>query len=413
MESKDLVNHSARPDPGAPFPPRSSRITIIAIFALALAIRLVVAFAFWGSIDVTLQIYHGQRINSGQSSWTSKLPVAYMLPAWMQWLSRATPTPENVAQKLPAILGDMLTALLLWRLAARSRRPWLWPAVYLLNPVTIILSAYNGNVDPIMAAAMLWALILRWKGRPVTSGFALGLSILMKPTALLALPPLAFPLTWRGVRFGAAALLTVAAICAPFILIDPSFGRFLARYGGAYGEWGLPLILREIGHAIDLQAANLWVEQFGRYVMVALFAVWFVYMMKRWRLASLTDNASAIAATWLFFYVIATGWGAQYLSLALPFLLIVSVRLTVIYSVAATPYLLATYLYAEKFAKYAGQSFFGRLDSLPAADLAILIANRSFAVLAWAACVYILWRLCSDEVSEPQPVFAALPASVR
>ena len=385
--TKDLVNHSTR----------CSGITIAAIFALALAIRLVVAFAFWGSIDVTLEVYHGQRINSGQSSWTSKLPIAYMLPAWMQSLSLIAPIPENVAQKLPAILGDMLAALLLWRLSARSTRPWLWPAVYLLNPVTVMLSAYHGNIDPLMAAAMLWALTLRWNDRPITSGFALGLSILMKPTALLALPPLALPLTWRGVRFGAAALLTVAAICVPFILIDPSFGRFLGSYGGAYGEWGLPLILREMGHALNLHSATVWVEQFGRYLMAALLAVWFVYLMKRWRLESLTGNARAIAATWLFFYVIATGWGVQYLSLALPFLLIESVRLTILYSAAATPYLLATYLYAGKFGKYAGQSFFDRLGSLPAADLAILVANRSFAVLAWATCAYILWRLCSED----------------
>ena len=392
MESKDSLNHT----------PRSAGIIVAAIFALALAIRLVVAFAFWGSIDVTLEIYHGQRINSGQSSWTSKLPIAYMLPAWMQSLSLIASIPENVAQKLPAILGDMLAALLLWRLSVRSERPWLWPAVYLLNPVTIMLSAYHGNVDPLMVAAMLWALALLWNDRSVTSGFALGLSILMKPTALLVLPPLAFPLTWRSLKFIAAALLTAASICVPFILIDPTFGRFLGSYGGAYGEWGLPLILREIGHAFNLHAETAWVEQFGRYVMVAALAVWFVYMMKRWRLESLTGNARAIAATWLFFYVIATGWGVQYLSLALPFLLIVSVRLAVIYSAATAPYLLATYLYAGKFGKYAGQSAFGHLGSLPVVDLAILVANRGFAVLAWAMCAYILWRLCSERL-EPLP----------
>jgi len=376
-------------------------VAISTTFVLALAIRLIVAFAFWGSNDVTLQIHHGQRINSKQSSWTSKLPVAYMLPAWMQSLSRATPVPENVAQKLPAILGDLLAALLLWRLSARSERPWLWPAVYLLNPVTVMLSAYHGNVDPLMAAAMLWALALRWNGRPAMSGFALGLSLAMKPTALLALPPLAFPLTWRSVKLGVSALLTVTAVCVPFILTDPTFGRFLAGYGGAYGEWGLPLMLRQVGHVYNLQAANVWLEEFGRYVMAALLAVWFLWMMMRWRIESLSDNARAIAATWLFFYLIATGWGVQYLSLALPFLLIASVRLAVIYSAATAPYLLATYLYAWKFENYGGQAAFGRLRSLPAADLAILLANRGFSVLAWAACVFILWRLSFAEREAP------------
>jgi|GEM_PF-3648608 len=371
-------------------------VTVAATFAVGLAIRLAVAYAFWGSNDVTLEIYHGDRINAGYSSWTSKLPLAYMLPAWMQSLSRKAPIPENAAQKLPAIFGDMLAALLLWRLSARSERPWLWPAIYLLNPVTIMLSAYHGNVDPLMAAAMLWALVLRWKERPITSGFALGLSILMKPTALLALPPLAFPLGWRGVRFIAAALLTVAAICVPFVLVDPTFGRFLGSYGGAYGEWGLTLMLREVGRAFDLRAVNAWVEQFGRYLLAAVLAVWFVFLMKRWRLESLTANAGAIAATLLFFYVTATGWGPQYLSLAFPFLLIVRVRLAVIYSAATAPYLLATYIYAWRFETYAGKSVFSHSDSLPATDLAILVANRGFTVVAWTACAFILWRLCSE-----------------
>jgi hypothetical protein len=372
-----------------------ARVAILATFAIGLAIRLVVAFAFWGSEDVTLQIQHGQSINAGHSAWTSKLPIGYMLPAWMQRLSRATPIPEQVAQKLPAILGDMLAALLLWRIAARSQRPWLWPAVYLLNPATVMLSAYHGNVDPLMAAAMLWALTLRWDDRPLTSGFALALSVAMKPTAVLSLPPLALPVTWRSVKFGASALLIVAAICAPFALSDPTFGRFLATYGGAYGEWGFPLILRQLGHVFDLQRSIAWIERFGRFLMIPLLVAWFVFMMKRWRIESLRENAGAIAATWLLFYFIATGWGDQYLSLALPFLIIANMQFAVLYSIAVTPYLLATYLFAWKFANYGAQTVVGRLGSLPRADLAILLAARGFAVVAWAMCALLLWYLSS------------------
>jgi Gpi18-like mannosyltransferase len=368
-------------------------VVIAAIFVLGLVIRLIVAFAFWGSEDVTLQIQHGQGINAGNSAWTSKLPIGYMLPAWMQRLSRLTPVPEQVAQKLPAILGDLLAGLLLWRLAARSERPWLWPSVYLLNPATIMLSAYHGNVDPLMAAAMLWALALRWEDRPIMSGFALALSIAMKPTAVLSLPPLALPVTWRGVKFGASCLLIVAAICAPFALSDPTFGRFLAGYAGAFGEWGIPLIMRLLGHVVDLQRSISWLERFGRFIMMPLLVAWFLFMMNRWRIDSLRENAAAIAATWLVFYVIATGWGDQYISMALPFLIIANLRWSIIYSAAVSPYLLATYLYAWRFEKYGGQAVFGRLRSLPAVDLAILLSNRGFAIMAWGACVVVLGRL--------------------
>src|SRR5207244_6571903 len=131
----DARDHSSPEVPhGAP---RAALATTVVI-AIGLAVRLIVAFAFWGSEDVTLQIQHGQLINSGKPAWTTKLPIGYFLPALMQSLWRTTHFPENVAQKLPAILGDLLAALLLWRIAEREQRSgprWLWPAIYLLNPL--------------------------------------------------------------------------------------------------------------------------------------------------------------------------------------------------------------------------------------------------------------------------------------
>ena len=49
---------------------------------------------------------------------------------------------DSTAQKLPAIAGDLLAGFLLWRYARRrgDEREWVLPAIYLLNPVTVILS---------------------------------------------------------------------------------------------------------------------------------------------------------------------------------------------------------------------------------------------------------------------------------
>src|SRR5882672_2493576 len=119
----------------------------------------------------------------------------------MQALSIAWHIPDYVAQKLPAIAGDLLAAILLRRIAERhyrSRAGTTWMAIYLLNPVTVMLSAYQGNVDPLMAAMMLWALDLRWRDEPISAGVVLGLAIAMKPTAVLALPVLVLPLARRG-----------------------------------------------------------------------------------------------------------------------------------------------------------------------------------------------------------------------
>ena len=44
-------------------PPRRTALIATAILVAALAIRLVVAIMFWGSEDVTVQIYHAWRIH--------------------------------------------------------------------------------------------------------------------------------------------------------------------------------------------------------------------------------------------------------------------------------------------------------------------------------------------------------------
>lgn len=378
------------------------------ILAAGLGARLLVAAAFEGSRDIVLQIHHGQAILAGHSAWTSKLPIAYFLPALMQLAAAKWGIAETLAQKLPAIAGDVFCAILLWKLARRRdhQKPWLWPAVYLLNPVTIILSAYHGNVDPLMAAAMLWALTLRWRDSPVSAGVALSLALTMKPTALLALPVLLLPLSRAGnVRLAVSAVVATVAICAPFALADPNFGAFLANYGGPYGSWGFPLLFKQSenvgrqllsmeGPAVEvLHGINRLFATYGRHVLVAVIGAALLLLRKRWRISSEEQNASAMAAMYLLFYVFATGFGPQYLSLAAPFLLIGSTRLAVIYSLVLTPFLTGTYVYATVYDKYGLEPITDRLATLATAELALIFAVGAAAVVAWLTCAWIVRRL--------------------
>lgn len=404
---------------------RRALALILAIFVLGFAIRIFVAIFFWGSEDVTVQIYHAWRIRDGRSAWTSKLPIAYYAPPAALEFALLTGFPEHASHKLPAILGDMLAAFLLLRIATRRNSPrrWLWPAVYLLNPATVTLSAYHGNIDPLMAAAMLWALDLRWREKPVAAGSSLGLALAMKPTAILELPALMIPLRKKGnVRLAAAALGVLAAICAPFLITDPEFGRFLSSYGGAYGEWGITLLLRQLDQNIAgrlsflpgwitgmMHSANTMMEHQGRYFLAAILATWFLYALWRWRSLDFEENARVIAATYLVFFVFATGFGPQYLSLVIPFLLIASLRLSILYLAVLSPYLIVTYMFASAFKKYEGQRVFDRLSTLPRGDVFLLVANRGLTVVAWAVGAWVLYRLLARKKvagtrpEEPRP----------
>ena len=375
-----------------------------ALFAAALLVRLLIAFRFHGSVDIDIEMEAGQVILAGGSAWTSKLPIGYFLPAAMHLLSGWTGIPDSAAQKFPAIAGDLLAGFLLWRYA---RPNWRIPAIYLLNPVTIMLSAYHGNVDPLMAAVMIAALQLRWREQRVASGVALGIAAAMKPTAILMLPALVLPLTFgSAMAVGATAVLLPIAMTIPFALRDPSAGWYLLSYGGPYGKWGFSLILKQLenvsrqiaslrGPALNaLGRLNAALSSSGKYFVMAALMVWFLWLFfRRSRIDTFEKAAAAVAASFLVFYVFTLGFGVQYLSLALPFLLIVSMRLAVLYTAVLTPFLAG--LYYQEYVKtlYGVKSITESLKALSRADLMLLFANGVFSLVAWLACISILARL--------------------
>ncbi len=382
----------------------------ILLFAAGLLLRLAVSFAFYGSHDVRVEVHHAWRIRHGLPSWTSKLPIGYFTPPAMAIIAEKIHLREDVAQELPAIAGDLFTAFLLLQIARRrglTREQWLWPAIFLLNPVTIILSAYHGNIDPVMAAFILWALDLRWRDKPLASGITLGLAVAMKPTALLALPVLLIPVKRKGnITLAAAGVLTPIAICLPFAILDPTFGQFLRNYSGMYGNWGIPMILRQgenvarqLLHLPDslvgiLHVINVALASYGKYLLAAILLAWLAHAARRWNVDSFAKNATLMAATYLVFFVFATGFGPQYISLLVPFLLIATTRISMIHSALLTPYLIVVYVHAQFYADPDRDvAVTQRLGTLTKADLALLAAHGLFSLVAWAACAWALWML--------------------
>ena len=129
------------------------------------------------------------------------------------------------AGAIPCVL--VLAALSVW-LAERSRRdgagPKTWGLVLALGaggPVAGV-AIHAGHPEDVLAASLAVGAVLAARGgRPLVAGLALGLAVVSKQWALLAVLPALLVAPDRQLRIGVVALVTAAAIYVPIALAHP------------------------------------------------------------------------------------------------------------------------------------------------------------------------------------------------
>ncbi len=238
----------------------------------------------------------------------------------------------NYVLKLPAILADLASAYLLYRLL-EGQRPLLrlaGPAVYLLFPATLLIGPVWGQVDSILAFFLLLAVYYVSRDHPVRGALAFTVGFLVKPQAVAALPFFAF---WYLKHFSLAMVIRASAIslAVAILLIFPFFPD---------GPWQL---VGRLGDAADVYpydsfwAYNFWgmfgLDVFGRdnveYLGVThrvwgifLFAVSILAIIIVFRKAQGPDMlALATALSVLAFFLFLTRMHERYLfPFFLPFL---------------------------------------------------------------------------------------------
>ncbi|MDD2899907.1 MAG: hypothetical protein PHI31_14485 [Desulfuromonadaceae bacterium] len=182
-------------------------------------------------------------------------PPGYMYVLWLVGKARLllaldfnTP-PFLVVLKLPAILADIMTVLILHRLARRSvdnATSVALAALFAFNPVIVLDSAVWGQVDSVLTVFIL-AGVLLLERHPALSGISFAAALLIKPQALIFAP---LPLLWFAVgflhreryvmadllQFAGAAILTFCAVILPFA-VNESPGWIIAKYGGTLASY--------------------------------------------------------------------------------------------------------------------------------------------------------------------------------
>ena len=233
--------------------------------------------------------------------------------------------------RLPGIIADFLVVLVLLRMTKTDLHIPIWAlALFALSPVSLMVSGFHGNTDPVMVLLLVCAGWMSLRCRPVLAGLFFALSCQIKIAPLLFFP--AFIFFWQSQGKGRdflvpAAITTCLLWLEPLLNFPTLFAKNVLAYGSYWGIWGITCCFRLTGlhqfsrvSFFDLEPAQNLVVIVLKVAIVSA-ALWIAWRRRHARGRAFIES---LACTWLMFFIIAPGVCPQYLIWLAPFVLILS-----------------------------------------------------------------------------------------
>ncbi len=359
--------NSVRPRDQGVIADRAFRLPTTALWAIigaGFALRLLLACTTWGTVDTMSYLKFAHRIEDLGLYEAYRGDPGYNhppVPALLSYVALEAAGGSGfgfaVIYRIPIVLADFASAMLLWRIAVRrgagSHAGLALAALYAWNPCAILVSGYHFNTDPVVAMLSLLALYLyQDRERPLLAGLVLGAAINVKLIPVLLIPALCLRL--RPGRPLIQFLVGLAVMSVPYLVplvSEPVFARNVLAYKSQPDPWGVLLFLRwlhpagidPLGEIVDPSHPAAVYNRWGSWIILGCAVAWAVLAR---RLGSRFDAYRVAAVIYALFLVLAPGFGVQYLVLIAPLLYIAgSRRLAQIYGLAAGAFQLAAYYY--------------------------------------------------------------------
>jgi hypothetical protein len=376
---------------------------MIALLLTITVVKLVLASAWGGTADIPQMLDQARSYLAGRDlldpSSTggnpSFFPVGhYFLAAACLLASQWTGMTFSFLIRTPAILADLLVSLLLRAMPRGGDRA---AVLYMVNPVTFLLSVYHGQLHTVALAGTVLALWLADRGRLELGGVMLGLAASLRQHYSALIIPLV-------VSAGRRRLTTLVLFALTILLVNVQLlasarpDRILAPTS-SHGIWGytVPLVqgprilsllgFSQLGFVPDFLIHTFEVYGIGlSWIWAVVFGLW------AWR-RNEEDLWRAALLFLLGLYVVGPGFGVQYLVWVVPFWVLVQPLGSVLYSTLAGAYLAGTYWVWGLNAKYGVRSLTANLGLLGAVDLTVILAVGTLGFLTWVYCSAVVWRL--------------------
>ena len=325
-------------------PKRDPRaLCIVALALIALTLKLAIAYNTIGTNDAVffygfarVLSQHDLEFTYQHSHYFNHPPLtAYYLRGiyalteqrWGQDIGAHFP----FLLRLPGIIADFLVVLVLLRMAKTDLHIPIWALVlFALSPVSLMVSGFHGNTDPVMVLLLLCAGWMCLRSRPVLAGLFFALSCQIKIVPLLFFP--AFVFFWLSQGKSRDFLIPVTVTTCllwlePLLNFPMLFAKNVLAYGSYWGIWGITYCFRLTGlhqfsrvSFFDLEPVQNVVVTLLKLVIVGA-ALWIGWRQRHARGRAFIES---LASTWLIFFLFAPGVCPQYLIWLAPFILILS-----------------------------------------------------------------------------------------
>ncbi|MFR1517997.1 MAG: glycosyltransferase 87 family protein [Clostridia bacterium] len=281
----------------------SVRSAVLILIAIGFAVRLVMSFTMpQCDIDVNLFQYWGRNLfDKGIPNfyaYAEQMNLDYPpLFLYHLYLLGAVGNIGNIGQsllfdvllKLPSMLADCVIAYILYKMAEkRMSKNWTMflVAIWLFNPMVLLDSACWGQVDSLLALALLLSAYFIEKDRYLWAAVSLAFAVTLKPQGIFFVPILGFallrqlireqelPLAKRLLRFAYSIVgffVTALLIILPFgIKMEPNlFSWIIGVYTNTAGGYTYATV--NSFNFFYLLGAN-WVQDSASFLGLTYFA---------------------------------------------------------------------------------------------------------------------------------------------
>ena len=173
---------------------------VIGLGLIAVLLKLVIAFNTFGSSDAVTFYTFAKSLNADGLEWTYRHSLLFNHPPltahFLQLIFvldqnvslRSSGLTFPVLLRIPGILADFFVLLVLLKLRPRYQVPRWTLVLCALSPVSLMVSGFHGNTDPVMVLFLVLAAYMCVKNQALLSGLFLALSCQIKIVPLFLVP---------------------------------------------------------------------------------------------------------------------------------------------------------------------------------------------------------------------------------